>query len=336
MRVARYIIAFLFAAFVVGFCFVLRRDQEPRKTRVAYLPVTTSLPFFVAEGKGFFSRNGVEVEAIRVEGAGEAINLLVSGRVEVAIGINMAGVFSATLTSPGKIDSFMPAVETIDHHYDYLLKTKGSPIVDAAGLRGKRLGIRQGPSDLLIGKLYLEKHGLAADRDVTIIQMQPKQLLDALHSGQIDAAMTNDPDATMAIARLNVEMLQPFYRGDVLPQYPSTCNLVNPRFRDAEPDKFRRIVRSLAEGIDAIEADPRGCLALLPGYIPIEAELATQVGVPTFHKFSSDLIPSFQILINLYAKSGVLDRELEASPLFIDDSEIRSAITKAATLAPRQ
>ncbi|MCK4386257.1 MAG: ABC transporter substrate-binding protein [candidate division Zixibacteria bacterium] len=39
--------------------------KKPEKVRVGYLPITLTLPFFVAMEKGYFTEAGLKVEAIK-------------------------------------------------------------------------------------------------------------------------------------------------------------------------------------------------------------------------------------------------------------------------------
>ena len=49
---------------------------------VAYLPVTQSLPLFVAIENGMFEREGLNVEAVRIESPNQIIDALLAGQAE--------------------------------------------------------------------------------------------------------------------------------------------------------------------------------------------------------------------------------------------------------------
>ena len=50
---------------------------------------------YVAQEKGYYQEQGLEIEFQRMQGAGEMIAPLASGQVDVAIGAPSAGLFNA-------------------------------------------------------------------------------------------------------------------------------------------------------------------------------------------------------------------------------------------------
>lgn len=285
--------------------------------RIVYTPVSSSLPLFVADRRGYLKRDGLEVVLTRVESAAEAINLMIADNADIVIQQNMSGVFGAWITSPSKFKCFMPAIETDTENFDYILVQSNSSIKSAEDLRGKTVGLRQGPTDLLLGELYLRKHGLDPKQDVILLQMQSKQLLDALHSKHLDAAITVDPDATIALSKLRVAVLKRFYRGELLNPYPATCNLVRKQFLVKHASVFDHIVRGLKHAIDDIESDRSAAVDTMAFYTPIDPKLVGNVGIPVFTKDYAAHADGIRSVVRLYEEGGVIPRAPSLADLFI-------------------
>jgi ABC-type nitrate/sulfonate/bicarbonate transport system substrate-binding protein len=307
---------------IVVLSIILTSRQDTNNTvRIAYIASSSCLPIFVADHHGYLQQNGTEVILIRAESSAEAINLVLAQRADIVIQMNMSGVFGAWGASPEKFKCFMPAIETDSDNFDYILVHADSKIKKAEDLRGKTVGLRQGPSDLLLGELYFRKHGVDPKKDLILLQMQQKQLLDALHAKNIEAVITVDPDATIALSKLNVAILKRFYRGELLNPFPATCNLVGTRFLQEHSQLFAQVVKGLKRAVDDIRTDRSKSLAILPHYIPIDANLVLDVGIPQFTTDYAAHMDLLQSVANLYADGKVIPRAPPIADLFISTAD---------------
>lgn len=290
--------------------------------RVVYIPFSTSLPFFVALDRGYFESEGVRVVPIRAEGSSEAINMLLTSRADVSISNNMGGVFAAAGRSPGSLRLFMPCVETSERFYDYLLVPADSKVQSVQDLKGKRVCIRQGPSDFVIGSLFFRKVGIDPEKDIVLIQMAPRQQLDALKSGNVDAILTVDPDATVAIERLGARLLLPFYRGSVFNPYPSTSNSVRAEFWQRDKDSVRKVFRALKKAIEEIDRDSAQAKEILTKYTAIDAEIARKINIPLFVINVEPFLDRIQLVADAYYENNLNSVKVSVAELFLTEGEL--------------
>ena len=309
----------LFSLVIYGGRLYFKPSHLPKvpSVRLVYIPTSSGLPFFVADHKGYLKLDGAEVVVIRAESPSEAINLILAGRADIAIQLNMSGVFGALIASPNTFKCFMPTIETDDSNFDYILVPEASSISAPEDFRGKTIGLRQGPTDLLLAQLYLRKHGIDAQKDVILLQMQSKQLLDGLHSKSIDAAFTNDPDATIGINNLKIVTFKRFYRGELLNPFPATCNLVRTKFVNENPALFEHVVIALKRAINDINKDLGSSLTVMPHYTPIEPKLASKVGVPVFSTDYMIYTELLQKLANVYEEGKAISHAPSINKIFI-------------------
>jgi len=156
--------------------------QDRVRIGVPLLP-TVSYPVFIAHDRGFFEKNGIKAEIIRINSEPTTYQALISGDIDATSG-----------APTGLVQSNLQGVSVVslgswDNLVSYTIMTKDR-IDDLAQLRGKKVGInRLGGKSSLILRVMLEDAGLNTSKDVTLLQLGGSQeRLSALVRGGIDAA----------------------------------------------------------------------------------------------------------------------------------------------------
>jgi ABC-type nitrate/sulfonate/bicarbonate transport system substrate-binding protein len=171
----------------------------------------TELQFRIAQMKGFYREEGLELETLLIRGA-VGMQALIGGSVDYASAagsIIAAGVRGAPVR--------LVLVVNAKPQFDLV----GLPeIKSIQQLKGKVIGIssRGGALDLLT-QLILTKHGLTPNKDVTSIVIgTPEELAMALRTKQIAACLLSPP-RQLILYREGFSRLA--YSGDYLASYPS-------------------------------------------------------------------------------------------------------------------
>ena len=156
--------------------------QERIRIGVPLFP-TVSYPVFIAHERGFFEKNGLKGEIIRINSEPTTYQALISGDIDATSG-----------APTGLVQSNLQGVPVVslgswDNLVSYTITTK-EKIDDLAQLRGKKIGInRLGGKSSLVLRVMLEDAGLNTSKDVTLLQLGGSQeRLAALVRGGIDAA----------------------------------------------------------------------------------------------------------------------------------------------------
>jgi NitT/TauT family transport system substrate-binding protein len=171
----------------------------------------TELQFRIAQLKGFYREEGLELETLLIRGS-VGMQALIGGSVDYASAagsIIAAGVRGAPVRLVLVVNS-KPQFDLV-----------GQPdIKSVQQLKGKVIGIssRGGALDLLT-QLILTKNGLTPNKDVTLIVIgTPEELATALRAGVIAACLLSPP-RQLILFREGFSKLA--YSGDYLPYYPS-------------------------------------------------------------------------------------------------------------------
>ncbi len=156
--------------------------QEKVRIGVPLFPAV-SFPVFVAHEKGFFEKNGLKAEIIRINSEPTTYQALISGDIDATSGAPTGLVQSNIQGVP------MVSLGCWDNLVSYTMITR-EKIDDLAQLKGKKIGInRLGGKSSLVLRVMLEDAGLNTTKDVTLLQLGGSQeRLAALIRGGIDAA----------------------------------------------------------------------------------------------------------------------------------------------------
>jgi len=182
MKTVAIAIVVAFACVMNGFAPVNSLAQERVRIGVPLFP-TVSYPVLIAQEKGFFERNGLKVEIIRINSEPTTYQALISGDIDATSGAPTGLVQSNIQGVP------VVSLGSWDNLVSYTVATR-EKIDDLAQLRGKKVGInRIGGKSSLILRVMLEDAGLNTLRDITLLQLGGSQeRLAALMRGGIDAA----------------------------------------------------------------------------------------------------------------------------------------------------
>jgi NitT/TauT family transport system substrate-binding protein len=202
VRATRRAVLVAAAATVLVPALVSAQALEKKKVTIAvggknllyYLPLT------VAEQKGFFKDEGLDVEIVDFAGGARALQAVVGGSADVVSGafehnINMQakGQPMRAFVLQGRAPQIVLAVST---------KTMPN-YKTVADLKGKKIGVTApGSSTNIMANFVLAKNGLKP-ADVSFVGVGASQgAVAALRSGQIDAISNLDPVMTI-LARSN-------------------------------------------------------------------------------------------------------------------------------------
>ncbi|MDQ8034373.1 ABC transporter substrate-binding protein [Bordetella genomosp. 1] len=159
------------------------------KALVYYLPLT------IAEVKGYFKDEGLDVTIADFAGGSKALQAVVGGSADV-----VSGAFEHTLAMQAKGQMYRAFVlQGRAPMIGVGVSKKNMPNYKGPqDLKGKKIGVTApGSSTNMVVNFFLAKHGLKAS-DVSIIGVGAGAgAVTALRSGQIDAISNTDPVVSM-------------------------------------------------------------------------------------------------------------------------------------------
>jgi ABC-type nitrate/sulfonate/bicarbonate transport system substrate-binding protein len=231
----------------------------PQATAVYGVIATDPLYLWIAQEKGFFKKNGVNIDLTHIP-TNQAVQALVGGKVNFVtagpqiLEANLAGSDTVYIMSP--VNTFV-----------FSLYSKPD-ITNIKALAGKTLGAtNKGTPTDIAGHMLLTQNGLKPDVDVKFAYLKEiPALVAALQQGVIDAALLAPPSTLTARnfglkELLNITALKiPFVQHSI----GTSRSYIN-----ANPEVVRRFVRSAAEGLDFLRKNRADAVAIMSKYTKI-------------------------------------------------------------------
>ncbi len=208
---------------------------------------------YVAQEKGFFEEEGLNVELSIIEGLAERKQALISGNLE-----GLATSADVFVNLEGN-DVDMDLVWLLDRSNgsDGIVAT--SDVSSPKDLKGKQIATEIGSTEHFFLLKVLEEYGLTAD-DFELVPMTIAEAGTAFVAGHVDAAATYDPYLTTAIESGGVGFTTADYDVDLLDAVGFTDKVIQ-----SEPEAVQGFVNALAKATAYVEKNKEEC-------IPIEAK----------------------------------------------------------------
>lgn len=199
---------------------------------------------FIAEQQGFFRNNGLDVDIVDYPAGPPALTDLLSGKLTTAVASDFAGVRNSFNNEDLKMVATVSKSEAF-----FLVSRKDHGIVSPKDLKGKHVGLTQKTVGEFYLGLYLAFNGVSP-KDVRTSNMPQADLVNAVATGAIDAAVVFEPNAHKARTALGSNASSwSVQNGQLINSILfSTGTTIRER-----PDALRRFVQALKEAEDYIK-----------------------------------------------------------------------------------
>jgi NitT/TauT family transport system substrate-binding protein len=152
---------------------------------------------FIAQAKGYFAREGLNVTLQPFTTGKAALDAALAGRAALATVADIPLMFAVTKGQPVSI---VATIFTGEKDLG-IVGRKDQGFSAPMSLNGKRIGVTLGTSGHFMLDGFLIRQRLSTD-DVTLRDLQPEELSEALVNGDIDVAATWEPYLSAVRTRL--------------------------------------------------------------------------------------------------------------------------------------
>ncbi len=252
-------LSFVTRVFVV-ICALLHLSSTPSfsqltRLKTSYSALTANMAaYWLAKDAKIFEKHGLSVDVVLIESGVTTVQALTAGETQIAMGGGTVAVSSnlagSDIVSIASIESRLPYA---------LLSQKDIKTIDQ--LKGKRLAIsRFGSASDLAARLILQRYGLVADKDVTILQTGGTSTrLSALHKRSVDATILTPEFFTLA-KKAGFTILADPTQYDI--PFPQLEVITSRAFLKANADVATRYLRAIIEGIYTVKNNPEPSISL--------------------------------------------------------------------------
>jgi NitT/TauT family transport system substrate-binding protein len=282
-------------------------------------------PVFVAQNKGFFAEEKLDVDVTSTNGGGPDIRALIAGDVDFSFTTGDNVVLAQQ--EGKKLMIVMSGLHRLfinwAMHKD-VARTKGvsesMPLADKIkALKGLTVGVTNpGALTAHLAAFVIRKAGYNPQRDVTIIPIgSGPTWLAALENHKVDVALTAPPVPETAISRGFAIMLINNAKGEdpSIPEFLMENLIIRPDTATKDPDMVRRMVRALTKANKwALQSTPEQVSdALKPSMETIKPDLLLAGVKSVLPALSSDGRTSergVQITQDILEQAGILKKRV--------------------------
>jgi NitT/TauT family transport system substrate-binding protein len=246
--------------------------------RVAALPLSDCAMLYIAQNRGLFEKEGLDVRVQQIQQSLQALPALSKGQIDMVASANYVTYFQAQDQGTLDIRIVAEAIRAAPRMMDVLVP-KDSDIKTLADLAGKKLAVNvlNNVQSLTFNEI-LAKHGVGRP---VYRQIPFPQMGAALDKGQVDAVHAVEPfDSSIqdeSGARVLVD-------GSSAPveSIPLSGYLTTERFAGKNADALARFQRALKAAVKLADADPSLVRAVLPTYTKVTKEQAEKIDLPVY------------------------------------------------------
>jgi NitT/TauT family transport system substrate-binding protein len=316
--------------------------SPPVKLNVGAVGLGGEVGMFLAQERGYFREEGLEVEFVPVRSAAEALPALASGELALSGGAPDPSVFNATRRDVGvNLISSLSIVKTGDAgaalviRQDHLDSGRYKALSD---LKGMNVAIHiLGTTPQLYMERILAKGGLTVN-DVQFSIVQIPDQVGAMSNKAVDAAWAIDPFVTFMVGQGVGQKV--ITVADVFPGAVSMIILNSPVFAQQQPEALRRFAVAYLRGArDYLQASQteQGREEIVPVLIKYtglkDPALYTRISWPTLDPNGYLDPQTLDVMQDYFLKTGTQQEKQDISRV-VDSSYMNYAAERLGRVNP--
>ncbi len=229
--------------------------NTPDTLRLGTLQLETSALIIIAEERGFFADNRIEIQYTYYETGLAAANGMLKGDVDIA---GPTGEYAAAgRIFAGEDFRIIGAIDKVNYMSVVARRDRG--IASVADLRGKKIGVIRGTQQEFYLTRFLELNGIPSSA-VSLENVSLAQSITALANGDIDAVILVPPYIDEALDRLGANGISWPAQSS---QFTQQLILCQSELLTAQAGAVERFVKALAAAADYAAHNPDDARSIL-------------------------------------------------------------------------
>jgi NitT/TauT family transport system substrate-binding protein len=332
IRFAAVAAAALFSILAAG---AVQAQQAPVTVRIGYIPVMGAAQVFVAQGEGWFKKEGLNVVLTKFESGPNLIQAVASGTIDVY----NAG-FAPLLVARSKGQDVRVIAATVVEELGIAAAEQLTPFFAGKKVNEKAAALKafrekhgrpakfatqpvgSGPHSSLV---YWLTEVIKADKaDYEIVEIGIDATQRAILTGAVDGGSIREP-ALSIVRKQNPKITLIADGAEIFPNFPGVVLAVTGDFATKNPDAVKKLIRLTVRATEFLEKNPQKSVPHLgeafgKGLLPDEILLASLKSPAT--RFVADpnrITKSAAAIQDFQVKIGVLKKADPIEPLFALD-----------------
>ena len=241
----------------------------PEKITIAYPQSAYSTLFAVADSKGFFKEEGLEILAKPCEFGRLAVQSMFEKKADMAISGDTVVMFSVAEREKVKV---LAEIMTSRRHVVIVAK-KGLGIEAPVDLEGKRIGVPMGTTGHFFLASFLSVNGVPKET-VKVIYMKPSEMMDAFNKGIVDAVAIWPPFMNQ-LKRKFGEECKLFYDERIYNDI--VCMTTSDDFVEKYPAAVQKVLKALTRAETFTEEYPEKARVITAEFLKLDKTILDEI-----------------------------------------------------------
>ncbi|WP_327351104.1 ABC transporter substrate-binding protein [Streptomyces sp. NBC_01304] len=286
-------------------------DGKTQQLTVAALPLADDATLYIAQNRGLFKKEGLDVRIRPVQQSIQALPALANGQVDVIASANYVTFLQAHEKGTLDVRILAEGARVAPHMMDVLVP-KDSPVKSVADLEGKKIAVNilNNIQSLTLNAILAEQGaGRPVYRQIAFPQMGP-----ALEKGQVDAVHAAEPFNTAVQEQLGARVLVDGGSAPVA-GIPISGYVTTSAYADKNPKAAAAFQRAIAAAAKLATEDPTAVREQLPKYTKVTADQAKSIHLPAYPATTD--VEQLTRLTDLMRKQGLLKQAVDPATLLV-------------------
>ncbi|PWI14144.1 nitrate ABC transporter substrate-binding protein [Streptomyces sp. Act143] len=251
------------------------------KVKVGVIPIVDVAPLYLGQKKGFFKKQGLELEMTLAQGGAAIVPGVASGQFQFGFSNSTSLMVAQSNNVPVKVVTNGIASTGVQGKDFGALVVKGdSSIKSADQLEGRKVAINtlKNINETAVRE-SVRKAGGDPDK-VKFVELAFDQMPAALDGGQIDAAMVVEPALATVKSQGGREIASPLV--DIAPNLTVAMYFTSTSYETQHPDVVKKFKAAAAESLAYADAHPDEAREIVTTYTKIPAAVLAKVTLPAW------------------------------------------------------
>ncbi len=306
---------------LIGVLFVPVFSFSGEEIQLGYLPVSMSLPTFVALEKGFFNEKGLQVKATQFVSGTLIMDALITGRIDVNAGSASVGHWMIESNMPGSFKIFL--IYATENEWDNtfpIIVKKDAPYQSLLDLKGKKVGTFPGITSIALSKAIFRKF-LDPEKEIIFVEIPPQNIIDALVAGSVDAVFTPEPFGIIGVSKGIARYLvkSPHQALQLKKGVLGGVFSFNTKFLQTRPEVAKKVKVVLEKSVDFIRSNEMEARRYLAKYASMPEPIALKVPLEKWFKIGEFDQTMGQPYYDILMREGLFKRAVDTTQLYYRD-----------------
>lgn len=298
--------------------------------KAGYLPVTGHAKFFIAQDKGFFAAEGLNVELLQFQNSADGLAAIRAGQLDIgAFGTTAPLVHIAKGAEIKVIGGIMGQDAAI-----ITTAANAGKVKKVADLKGKKVAtVRLASGDAVL-RGALAKAGIDWKSDVEIFELKnPPAVIEAVKSGQVDAGVVWGPHDL----RAEEQGLKVVIRSaELSPGHPCCRLTISSANAELQPDTWKHFLRAILKAEKFAKENHPETVTIITKYLKLDPALIEKAYYSPHLDQSTD--PNLKGVEDFWVtmqKSGFIESDKSIAP-YVNTEIYRLALFELTKEEPKE